>query len=240
MCTVTLVPAPDGVRLACNRDERRERAAALPPATHRLGDRIAVFPVDPVGGGTWIGINDAGLAVALLNRTPAEPVHPAPRPRRSRGLIVPHLLECASTAEAVARAHAIDPQDHELFRLVIVSAADGWLVTSDGVGAWCERLDVSHPVIVTSSSLGDHLVYPPRARLFHAFLRAQREDRVAAQERVHDHQWPSHPEMSVRMARADARTVSRTFVTLVPGRARMTYEDLPESAAPHAALLKTA
>ena len=53
----------------CNRDERRDRRAATPPAVHRLQHRTAIYPVDPVGGGTWIGVNDAGLAAALLNRT---------------------------------------------------------------------------------------------------------------------------------------------------------------------------
>ena len=58
MCTVTLMRYDGGVRLACNRDERRDRPAALPPTSYACGKQRAIFPVDPVGGGTWIGVND--------------------------------------------------------------------------------------------------------------------------------------------------------------------------------------
>jgi hypothetical protein len=67
MCTVSVVPHVGGIRLLCNRDERRTRPAALPPAIHLVRGTTALFPVDPEGGGTWIGVNDAGLAVTLLN-----------------------------------------------------------------------------------------------------------------------------------------------------------------------------
>src|SRR5262249_11399645 len=67
MCTVTVVPTPGAVRLACNRDEQRTRPPALPPQVRRFGRRWAAFPVDPVGGGTWVAVNDTGLAMTVLN-----------------------------------------------------------------------------------------------------------------------------------------------------------------------------
>jgi len=227
MCTVTLVPACEGLRIACNRDERRDRPAALPPSIHRLRRRSAIYPVDPLGGGTWIGVNDAGVVAALLNHTPEHPPRGAPPPRRSRGVIVTSLLDCASSEEALARAGTIDPRDYALFRLLVVSAERAWILTSDGARVSCEPVDVARPLILTSSSLGDHVVCARRARLFHAFMNAHPGERLAAQERFHDHRWPLRPEISVCMSRDDARTVSRTFVTLTSHGARLSYTELP-------------
>ena len=51
MCTVTIIPIPDEggiIRLACNRDESRERPAARPPTIQTVGQGRAVLPIDPV------------------------------------------------------------------------------------------------------------------------------------------------------------------------------------------------
>ena len=96
MCTVTIVPVGNGFLLGCNRDEQRDRAPALPPAVHGLSDRTANVVVDPAGRGTWVGVNDTSLAAVLLNRR-ADSTAPLDKSRRrSRGLIIPFLLECAS------------------------------------------------------------------------------------------------------------------------------------------------
>jgi hypothetical protein len=51
MCTVSIVPTPDGCRVMCNRDERRTRAAARPPRTWPTEVSWATYPQDPVSGG---------------------------------------------------------------------------------------------------------------------------------------------------------------------------------------------
>ena len=86
MCTVSVVPLPDGFSLACNRDERSSRPCASEPAAYDLRPRRAIFPRDPVGGGTWMGVNDLGLAVALLNRASARAATLRGTPKYSRGL----------------------------------------------------------------------------------------------------------------------------------------------------------
>lgn len=66
MCTITLIARRNGYALGMNRDEKLTRAPALPPARHRLGGREALFPSEP-SGGTWIGVNDSGTTLALIN-----------------------------------------------------------------------------------------------------------------------------------------------------------------------------
>ena len=112
---VTYVPVGNGFRLGCNRDERRDRAPALPPAVHGLSHRTAIFPVDPAGPGTWVGVNDTSLAAALLNRSADSTAPLDKNRRRSRGLLIPYLLECASLAGAVHRGAAVDAGDFDRF-----------------------------------------------------------------------------------------------------------------------------
>jgi hypothetical protein len=66
MCTVSFLPKSRGFYLAMNRDEKRDRFAALAPVVVKSGSRRAVFPREPTGG-TWISANDAGVCLALIN-----------------------------------------------------------------------------------------------------------------------------------------------------------------------------
>ena len=233
MCTVTIVPSGDGFRVGCNRDERRDRAAALPPAVHRLRRRTAVFPVDPAGPGTWVGVNDVGVAAALLNRTidSAAPIDQSTRTRRSRGLIIPDLLDCTSLTDALDIGAALDPRDFDRFRLVVAQNSAAAIVTSDGAALSVERTTLSRPMMLTSSSLGDALVETPRRRLFDRLFAGEERSWLRAQSRFHCHHWPSRRDISVSMERADARTVSYTVVNVSSRAVELRYRAL-ESAKP--------
>ena len=61
MCTVSIVPHRDGLRVVSNRDERRDRVEALEPSIitlgplgslESLGSRMATMPIDPDTSGT--------------------------------------------------------------------------------------------------------------------------------------------------------------------------------------------
>src|SRR5688572_26484109 len=102
MCTVSVIALPGvdgGFRLACNRDELLTRPAALPPEVRMFRERRGAMPIDPTSGGTWIAVNDAGLAVALLNVNRRGPQKFSDR--TSRGRIIPSLLHCDSADDTV-------------------------------------------------------------------------------------------------------------------------------------------
>lgn len=232
MCTVTVVPHEQGVRVLCNRDERRSRPAALPPQTYDLGGRLALFPVDPQGGGTWIGVNDAGVMVALLNVHRTTHLTDA-QAKQSRGLVVRELLRCTSLAHAAAAVAGIDPRDFESFQVVIVHGARVAVATSDATGPiQCIQRRLEGPLLFTSSSLGDALVGPPRQRLFERMVVRTRHGWMDGQARFHDHQWSRRPEISIRMERADALTVSRTSVDVTNDRRQLLYEASLDSVNP--------
>jgi hypothetical protein len=229
VCTLTVVPLGRGrYRVGFNRDEARSRPPALPPQHRRFGDRHAILPMDPLSGGTWLAVNDAGLLFALTNRNPRQPAAPA---NRSRGDIVPGFLDCGSPAEVARRLASFEVDRYAPFRLVVLARAGLSILTWDGTARRDEYLAaVTAPVMFTSSGLGDDLVEGPRGELFEQLVPPARSP-ADAQDAYHRHVWPDRPHLSVNMARADARTVSHTLVELTPQEALMTYlPDAPSAA----------
>jgi hypothetical protein len=97
MCTLTFVARRKGYALGMNRDEKRARAAALPPSIQHIAGGKALLPSEP-GGGTWIGANDFGATFALLNwYSVAKTVNGA---AISRGQIVRAVLGATSQPSA--------------------------------------------------------------------------------------------------------------------------------------------
>lgn len=223
MCTITIVPRGDSLRLMCNRDERLDRPAAHPPAHARFGARVGIAPIDPVGGGSWIGINDAGLTVALLNRGTAC----ARESRRveSRGRIVTRLLECETLDDVAAASAALDVSNYEPFRTIVILGRRARVADVRGGRVAVRRFDVSRPRLLTSSSVEPVRALTTRGAAFRAMvLRAG--DRAQAQAAFHQYEDPRSRHMGVLMTRSDARTVSRTTVDICPRGLALTYESL--------------
>jgi hypothetical protein len=232
MCTVTVVPHDGGFRLACNRDERRTRVAALPPRVQRAGARLAAFPVDPLGGGTWVGVNDAGVVLALLNGTPATSSDAPPIARaRSRGFIVRTMLRHDSAESILDTLPRLDPGEFDAYRLVIIDSTRVTMIASDGSRLTTAQTAFTHPMLFTSSSLGDALVEPPRRDLFERMVIGAPRGLLDAQARFHRHRWPERPHISVCMERPDAITVSRTVVDVTARGRHLVYEPLASAAA---------
>lgn len=226
MCTVTIaaLSAPSnerGLRLACNRDESRRRAIALPPALHKSNGPVVLAPIDPESGGTWIAVNDRGLVCTLLNGNP--PRRPAKEGRnRSRGTIIPSLWSCSSAFEAAKHAAGIDPREFMPFRLVLADGDRVVSLFSDGgrVHRFGRSMEQA-PHFFTSSGLGDAIVDPPRRALFEQFRRDGRF--VKRQNAFHTHRWSERGHLSICMSRSDACTVSTCVVEVTATRVRMQY-----------------
>jgi len=229
MCTVTIIPTGDvSFRLACNRDEARTRAAALPPKVHDLDAGQAIWPIDPEGGGTWIAVSDAGLVLVLLNRNidpdPAPPASP-----RTRGEIIPDLIRCTTARDAANALMTMNTADFRLFRLVAVDLHEvlELIQGPEGIEQSPPRRTMDEPLLFTSSGIGDHLVDPPRRERFAAMLQSMTTDRRAAQHVFHQQRDPEHPELGVCMARCDAMTVSYTEVAVNDQAVTMNYHPAP-------------
>lgn len=217
------------MRLASNRDESRQRPPALPPQIRCAGDRQVVMPVDSTSDGTWIAVNDAGIAATLLNiyPKPGDPTTRAKDPSlRSRGEIIPSLL-AHSTIEAVGEAlKNLDVRQYPGFRLVITDGVHLLTCRSEdgGLTDTLENWD-GQPMMWASSGLGDELVDGPRRELFDQTLALNPS--ADAQDEYHraDDREASH--LAVCMSRPDAQTVSYTFVEITDAKIELAYFDAP-------------
>jgi transport and Golgi organization protein 2 len=235
MCTVSVIapgralrggrPLPLA-RIVFNRDERRDRPDAYPPAAFRAGCARAVMPIDPAGDGTWIAANDAGLVFAVLNDEDNNALPHVGRPHfgaSSRGLIIPLLLDATTVDEALARAATLAWREYRPFRLFVFG--DGRLgdVRPRRYGLAVLDRPLGSRFVATSSSL-----QPKEARL----RRTQLFERVVVkpdselQDLFHAYRWHGCPELSVRMSRPESCTVSRTIIERFVDRMVVRYETL--------------
>lgn len=222
MCTVSVVPARDGFRLIANRDERRTRASALPPRAHWCGRHRAVWPIDLQGGGTWISVNEAGLAAAILNRR-CGVAEPDGRLRTTRGVLVPRVMNAPDLLAALDRlAATVRTPAFAPFTFLLVRRGEYAVAAYDGCGLQITRGELRAPLMLTSSSLGDDVVSQPRADLFRRLVLSSTRP-LLGQAHFHRHQWPDKPHVSVRMSRPDAATVSVTSISVGPRGARLWY-----------------
>lgn len=110
MCTLIVYykqVADYPIVVAANRDEFYRRKARPPHVMHHHPRVYAGR--DDQAGGTWLGANEVGLMVGLVNRHSTQAQEPS---RRSRGLLCLDLL-CQSHAKAVKEFLLADAKDHQ-------------------------------------------------------------------------------------------------------------------------------
>lgn len=152
MCTIALAyrMCPDSpILVAANRDEIYDRPAA-PPAWRTDGPIPVFAPKDLERGGTWIGVNAAGVFAGLTNRyTEAEYRSPI-----SRGAIVLHALtEHTAERAAAVLLRTMDPARYRPFHCMIADGSSAHLVWHTGTEIRTQRL-ASGLHVVTQWSLG--------------------------------------------------------------------------------------
>lgn len=222
MCTVSAALSADGaaLRIVINRDERRLRMQARPPAVFERDGVPAIWPVDQHAGGTWAALNAHGLAFALLNASSSwgqsalavEPI--------TRGSIVPFLTPACDIDDAVGR-FASGPAQWPCrpFKLLVASRDRTVVLTPH------RSTDLQVPFVLATSSLGDELVDGARRALFEHLLENS-PNAWRAQDRLHQHAWPDRRHLSALMSRVDACTVSRTEMVIVGDSSEMRYAAL--------------
>jgi Transport and Golgi organisation 2 len=140
MCTLVILRRPGHrwpVLIGANRDEMIDRASK-PPGRHWPDRPELVAGRDILAGGSWLGINDWGVAAAVLNRHGS--LGPAPD-RRSRGELVLEALDHADAAAAARALADLDPEAYRTFNLIIADDSDGfWLRHAGGLRVENKRL----------------------------------------------------------------------------------------------------
>src|SRR5215218_412851 len=162
MCTLVILRRPEHdwpVVIGANRDEMIDRPAK-PPARHWPDRTEIVAGIDLFAGGSWLGVNDWGVAAAVLNR------HGSLGPKaglRSRGELVLEALDHADAVDAAAALSDLDPEAYRSFNLIVADNRDAFCLRHTGA----ERIK-AHPVpdglsIIAAGDLNELMT--PRLRL---------------------------------------------------------------------------
>lgn len=141
MCTLALyfrVFEEYPLLVAANRDEHYDRPAAAPQV---LDTKPKIFAgKDLRAGGTWLGMNECGLIVGILNRQVSSDQSPA-RDCRSRGLLCLDLLKCRSLRKACALVASQEKVTYRPFTLVVSDKNESWVASNRASEIHTERLN---------------------------------------------------------------------------------------------------
>jgi hypothetical protein len=221
MCTVTFIPRRGGYALGMNRDEQLTRGAALPPTRKRIGGREVVFPSEP-SGGTWIGLNDSGACLALINwySTPGR----VKTRLVSRGDIVRAVLG-SDGPQAVDEALSEQPLRRvNPFRLIGVFPGSRQVVEWSWNLQQLARLEHAWKNCVwISSGFDEPGAQRIRSEIIARALKRGRPEMLAWLRELHRSHKPERGPYAICMHREDAATVSYTEVVVSRGVGTLSY-----------------
>lgn len=216
MCTLTWWRrGSESFEVFFNRDEKKTRSLAEAPRLHEGGGLRFLAPVDPDSGGTWMAANENGLVVCLLNRWHEQPPE---APRRSRGLLMMGLANAAGMEDLGERLRRDDLTETAPFVLVGLDrhAEKAW--------SWNGQQLVSQETTMplTSSSFRFPEVEKVRKDRLEELTGVATSPR-AALTAFHGLEGEEASAYTVRMLRPDARTMSRSRVTVGPQAVHWEY-----------------
>jgi len=240
VCTASWFFTGDSYQLFFNRDELRSRSIAQPPMLARVGSRNSLLPIDPDGGGSWIGVNDRGWSFALLNYYQGC----APGGELiSRGSIVKGALACQTAKDVQQYLDELALERYAPFSLLCLAPPE--LVGNDAPPEqqpkhnsilMCRWNGVrlqrdARNTMITSSSRDFDMVVRTREHLAESLHEtgscARQKDNCQHRHQRHRQFHRSHGDtqsaLSVCMHRSDACTVSYSEISVGPDCATFHY-----------------
>lgn len=177
---------------------------------------LAIAPVDGDHGGTWISVNERGVALCLLNGSPGA------GGARSRGLLLSALAGARDADEALEKLARTELSRYAAFTMVVLQAErETSIVQWDGVAAkLLDGDDARAPL--TSSSFDAEGVRVKRREEFERIVGGGRAD-AAGLLQFHESHARAADAYSPCMHRADAETVSFSWVRVSPREVSVFY-----------------
>jgi Transport and Golgi organisation 2 len=218
MCSLSFMPDAGGFHLLMNRDEKRTRPEGLPPELHSCGHHKALYPSEP-NGGTWIGVNEKGLALALINWYSKPQFQGSPA--FSRGEIIPQLLAGNSPENAEKLLRRLPHTRLNPFRLILVFAGDHSLHEFRSDAKTLEKLSFPWERHHWFSSGFDE----PEAMRIRGMTVAESScgESIGLLRSLHQSHQPEKGPFSICMHREDASTVSSTELIVENAVATLFY-----------------
>lgn len=166
MCTVIFIPAANEIYLGSLRDESPKRQKATKPEIREANGISLLSPQDPMGGGSWVGVNNSGNIIVLLNGG-FENHERKKNYRKSRGAIVSELL---ASELPVVEWSLLDLTGIEPFTLIVWSEHNLFQLVWDGIDRHRMLLDSEKSYIWSSSTLYNAGAASERKELFENWL----------------------------------------------------------------------
>ena len=222
MCTVSWLRRAFGYVLLCNRDERHTRKPAGEPQIGEARGVSFLAPIDGDHGGSWIGVNQFGLTLCLLNRYDDLSADPK-RNYTSRGLLLTDLLDCRDGSQIGKRLADTRLDRFRPFTLLALSVdAPAMLVGWNGREC-AIQLDAEVHSPLTSSSFRNPNVPALRRQLFVEMVSQQGIIDADLLHRFHRSHLPDRGPYSVCMHRDDAATVSLSTIRVTRNTIEFIY-----------------
>ncbi|QUX91255.1 hypothetical protein CYL31_07415 [Marinomonas sp. A3A] len=214
MCSVSWWIDESGYQLYFNRDEQKTRAPALPPQSFIEQGTQVLMPIDPVGKGSWISLNEQGLSLCLLNnyqgKTPSGEL-------TSRGQLLKRLSSEATVAQVEWQFAQLDLQQFAPFTLLAFELGHDKVREFQWDG---EKVSVTYaisPHFSSAVALESTVAY--RQSIYDELSVKTSDDLLV----FHSQHHPEHPHLSVCMHREDAQTVSFTRIQVAKDNLQMSY-----------------
>ncbi len=212
MCTVSWIHNPGGYELFCNRDELLTRKPAFPPQVSDIRGVRILAPRDGDFGGSWIGVNEFGLSLSLLNlyQSSARQVGPF----TSRGLLLMDLAQCRSQEQLIEHLTGKELKRFQPFTLLALEPDNTALIAKwDGGEFLLDRVGDRH-MPLTSSSFDSAKVVEMRKRNFYGLMSSV--DAIDSNFfcSFHSGHEPAASAYSTCMHRDDAETVSFSRISV--------------------------
>lgn len=220
MCTLSTFFKDNELWLGFNRDEQLSRQSGLSPQLYESEGVRYVCPLDGASKGTWIGGNQFGLVVCLLNYYDKTPDILSDHDYRSRGLLVKELLMCDSIESVKGKLIDDYLQSFLPFRLVVLTLEHGVLQLAwDGQDLYEESIE--NPVV--SSSYDVVACSETRGATFKHFGLQDGCLDFDTLLAFHSSHFPEKGALSVCVHRPEVETVSFTGIKLTRDRVEMVY-----------------
>jgi uncharacterized protein with NRDE domain len=217
------------ILVAQNREERLDRPTQSPRI--QSGRPRVVCGIDRKAGGTWLGVNQYGLVVAVANR-PKTAVPPEPR---SRGLLCRELLNFRTAQQAADHAvQELRPGCYAGASYVCADARHGAVVYG---GDHVEAVELKPGLhLLTNGELDDP--YDRRQEFARRLLTLQRLDSavafLAVASRTFSRKPDSHGRRGVILSGDTYGTVSSTLLSLPKKTQNAVYQYAPGPPSDHA------
>ena len=161
MCTLSIIKSNNQILITMNRDERIH-LKEKPPQIFQQKEVQIITPIDEKSSGSWIGVNQSGIAACLLNRYETYSSN-----KQSRGEIIfkflafKNLEEISNFLQNEFKAEIYNP-----FILVLIKNSKIIRIDFDGSQTQIKNITLSDYFFVSSSSLKWYEVLAFRRQLF--------------------------------------------------------------------------